>query len=185
MRSLVVACLLVATGCLNVGKAHTLPSPSATADTWAADPEQIFHVPISTAEAVHCASASQVEEVLRQFTTAFNSGSGDAIERMLSSELWAVSLNVAGKAEAAYGRGDAARYLVDRYDSGDRLRFVGVKVNDLVGWDGAAQFGPIDFTLARAGSPIDISGKGALYCGGAASGIKVLGLGDGKGSGTQ
>lgn len=172
-RGLAIACLLVAASCTNTGAAPAAPSsPASRADARSADAER-------------CASAEQVEQILRGFTTAFNSGNSDSIERTLSSALGAVSLNVGGKAEAAYGRVDAVRYLVGRYTAGDRLRFVRVKVNELAGWDGAAQLGPIDLTLERAGSAIDVSGKGALYCGGAASGITVLGLGDGKVSTTH
>lgn len=173
MRALAITCLLVAAGCTGSGSAPTPPPlPAASADARSADAER-------------CASTQQVEEVLRRFTTAFNSGNSDSIEGTLSSALWAVSLVVGGKGEAAYGRADAVRFLVGRYQAGDRLRFVRVTVNELAGWDGAAQFGPIDLTLERAGSAIDLSGKGALYCGGAASGITVLGLGDGKVSATH
>ena len=52
-----------------------------------------------------------------------------------------------------------------------------VQVNELVGWDGAAHIGPVAFILSnRADATVGLDGKGALYCGGTAKGIKVLGL---------
>ncbi len=92
---------------------------------------------------------------------------------MISTEFWAISLGHL----TAYSRDDALRMLTERHRVGDRLEFVGAQVNGLVGWDGAAHIGPVDFTLIRGEERIRLSGKGALFCGGTTRGVKVMGPG--------
>lgn len=118
----------------------------------------------------------QVEEVLRAFATAFDTGDEPQLRTTLSPLLWAISLSVSGKGQAAYGRDDAVRFLRERHEQGDRLEFQQVHVNELAGWDGAAQFGPVTFSLERGGATITLDGKGELYCDGPDRGIGALGL---------
>jgi len=40
--------------------------------------------------------------------------------------------------------------MLERNRSGDRLELMGVQVNELVGWDGAAHIGLVAFVLSRA-----------------------------------
>lgn len=87
-----------------------------------------------------------------------------------------MSVSVGGRHEVAYSREDAVQYLLERNRAGHRLEFLHVQVNELVGWDGAAHIGPVAFVLRSADGPVTLDGKGALYCGGRARGIKVLGL---------
>lgn len=96
----------------------------------------------------------------------------------LSSDLWALSLTLRGQNDVAYGRENAVRYVLARQRNGDRIEFRNVQVNELAGWDGAAQIGPVRFTLRRDQETFELDGKGAVYCGGPATGVKVLGLGD-------
>ncbi len=98
----------------------------------------------------------------------------------LSADLWALSFNVLGHNDVAYGREAAVQHVLARQREGDRLEFRQVQVNELAGWDGAAQIGPVQFALRRGQATFQLDGKGAVYCGGpgAGAGVKVLGLGD-------
>ncbi len=125
-----------------------------------------------------CRDLAQVEEMLAQFAAAFNSGDEATVRSALSPELWALSLHVLGQNDVAYGRDSAVQHVVARQRDGDRLEFRHVKVNELAGWDGAAQIGPMQFALRRGQTLRLLDGKGALYCGGSDAGIKVLGLSD-------
>ena len=113
-----------------------------------------------------------------RFAAAFNSGDETTVRAALSSDLWALSFNVLGRNDVAYGRESAVQRVLALQRDGDRLEFRTVQVNELVGWDGAAQIGPVHFTLRRGQSAFQLDGKGAVHCGGPAAGIKVLGLGD-------
>jgi hypothetical protein len=120
-----------------------------------------------------CRSQEAVEIVLLEFARAFNTADVGALEAVLSQEFWAVA--VAGY--YAYSREDAVTMIRERQRTGDRLEFRRVTVNGLVGWDGAAHIGPVEFALRRDGGASVIAGKGALYCGGRARGITVIGVG--------
>jgi hypothetical protein len=142
-----------------------------------ADRNHVFRASPGTPSGTQgCRDAGQVEALLKEFASAFNSGDAAALRATLSTEIWAVSLSVRGRHDVAYSRDDAVRYLLERHQEGDRLDFVRVQVNELVGWDGAAHVGPVAFVLNRADATVGLDGKGALYCGGTAKGIKVLGL---------
>ncbi|MDQ6859425.1 MAG: hypothetical protein M3Z65_10560 [Chloroflexota bacterium] len=132
--------------------------------------------PAATSSA--CRDVAQVDAALEHFAAAFNSGDPATIRRALSPELWALSFNVLGRDDVAYGRDSAVEHLVARRSDGDVLEFRHAQVNELSGWDGAAQIGPVQFALRRGQTLVLLDGKGALYCGGPAMGIKVLGLGD-------
>jgi hypothetical protein len=125
-----------------------------------------------------CRDVAQVEATLARFAAAFNSGDEATIRGALSPELWALSFNVLGRNDVAYDRDSAVQHVLARQRDGDRLEFRHVQVNELAGWDGAAQIGPVQFALRRGPTLLLLDGKGALYCGGSVVGIKVLGLAD-------
>jgi len=100
------------------------------------------------------------------------------VRAALSSDLWALSFNVLGHNDVAYDRESAVAHVLARQREGDRLEFRQVQVNELAGWDGAAQIGPVQFALHRGQATFQLDGKGAVYCGGSVAGVKVLGLGD-------
>lgn len=165
--------MVFASACSSVDAANVTAGPSAS-PAWTPNPDHVIRaVPGTPAGVEPCRDNSEVEAVLRQFTAAFNSGDPLAIQAIVSPEFWALS--VAG--QVAYTRDDAIRLVVERQRAGDRLELRRVQVNSLVGWDGAAHFGPIDFALHRGSDTRLGSGKGALYCGGSVRGIKVLGTG--------
>ncbi len=133
---------------------------------------------VAAAPTAACRDVGQVDAVLRQFAAAFNSGDTATIRHVLSAELWALSFTVLGRTDVAYGRDSAIEHVVARQRDGDVLEFRNVQVNELSGWDGAAQIGPVQFALRRGQTVLLLDGKGALYCGGSVTGIKVLALGD-------
>lgn len=133
---------------------------------------------VATSATTACRSQAQVEGWLTRFATAFNSGDEATVRAALSPDLYALSFTVLGHNDAAYGRESAVQQVLARQREGDRLEFRQVTVNELTGWDGAAQFGPLRFTLRRGQAAFELDGKGAVYCGGPAAGVKVLGLGD-------
>jgi SnoaL-like domain len=177
VRALLLIWLSLAAACSTPASAvlasrSSAPTPSAAGTTF---PDRASSTPPG---ADTCQAASEVEAVLAQFASAFNAGDAEAIRAVLSSEFWALSLTLGGQNETAYGRDDAVRYVMQRQRAGDRLEFVRVQVNELAGWDGAAQIGPVAFLLRRGATSTELQGKGALYCRGGARGIKVLAMAD-------
>ena len=171
MRALATVLLALPSACSAL--ASVSAAPSAT-PAWTPDSDHVFRArPGTPPGAEHCRDQGEVEAVLRQFAVAFNSGDPDAMRATLSEEFWAISFPHG----VAYTRNDAVRFVVERQGAGERLEFRHVQVNGLVGWDGAAHVGPVEFALLRSGETIHLSGKGALFCGGSLRGIKVLGLG--------
>lgn len=146
-------------------------SPSAN-PSWTPDPGHVFRAGASTAGTPPCRSDDEVKAVLADFAAAFNSGDDAAVLAALSPEFWALHIH----GQVAYSRDDAVRFVLERQRAGDRLEFRRVQINGLVGWDGAAHIGPVEFTLYRGSELTALSGKGALFCHGAQRGIKVLGL---------
>jgi len=183
VRCCVVLAIALACACSAADATVAVRSPSASpapnldhsaAAAWTADPNIAFRARSGTppgAEA--CGTNADVESLLREFAAAFNSGDASRLSPVISTEFWAISLGHL----TAYSRDDALRMLTERHRVGDRLEFVGAQVNGLVGWDGAAHIGPVDFTLIRGEERIRLSGKGALFCGGTTRGVKVMGLG--------
>ena len=146
MRGLLLVCLGVAAACSTTGSATSSAQSPST--------------PALRTEA--CLTTNEVEAALVQFASAFNSGDEATIRATLSTELWALSFTVGGRHEPSYGREDVVRCVLARQSAGDRLEFIRAQLKELAGWDGAAQVGPLTFSLRRGDTTFTLQGKGAL-----------------------
>ena len=155
------ACVLVACASSSPASSAELPSPS-----------------VASSATTACRDRAQVEDWLARFAAAFNSGDEAKVRAVRSPDLWALSFTVLGHNDAAYGRESAVQDVLARQREGDRLELRQVTVNELAGWDGAAQVGPVRFGVRRGQAVYELAGKGAVCCAGPAAGLKVLGLGD-------
>lgn len=132
------------------------------------------------AQVEECRADSQITSSLEAFARAVNDGDRAGVEAVVSSAAQWFSLTTPAGHEVAYGRENIVERLIAMHVAGDR--FVASPTPNqltLVAWDGAGHFGLAPFTFERGGKRIELSGKGALYCGGRARGIKVLSLGFG------
>jgi hypothetical protein len=126
-----------------------------------------------------CRAVHEIQAILASFTQAVNSGDRAAIEAAVSPSAHWFSLTTSGGNEVAYGHDDIVSHLVAMSAAGDR--FITTPTPDqvtLVAWDGAGHFGLTAFTFERNGQRHRLVGKGALYCGGSARGVEVMGLAD-------
>lgn len=113
---------------------------------------------------------------MRDFFRSFNEGRFNDVGGLLSPAFESYSLTL-NEHFVAFTRSDAIAHLRERQTAGDRFTFVGVKVQELTGWDGATHFGEINVALLRNGAVIRLAGKGSTFCRGPLAGIKVLALG--------
>ena len=129
-------------------------------------------------QAEQCRADSEITSSLEAFARAVNDGDRAGVEAVVSLAAEWFSLTTPDGHEVAYGREKIVEHLIAMHGAGDR--FVAPPTPSqptLVAWDGAGHFGVAPFTFERGGKRMQLSGKGALYCGGRARGIKVLSLG--------
>lgn len=118
-----------------------------------------------------------MQTTLDGFIAAFNSGSSNLSEPVISRYAQWFSLTLPSGNEVAYGQNGMASHLIERHRAGDRLEDPRIRVTALVGWEGSAHFEVTAMQLTRGGSTLQIRGKGALQCRGWGEGIVVLSLG--------
>jgi hypothetical protein len=175
MRALLASALLLAcTQTAHIADATPAP-PGAPKPTAAVLPP--LGDPGASPEDGSCKTEDELRVMLESFTLALNAGDAAALERSLSSVLWAVSASAPAEPHwVVYGRTEALRELLRRHAAGERWRLVGFSQTTLPGWDGASHFG-VQMERAVAGRVVMHQGKGALFCHGRYVGIEVLGLG--------
>jgi hypothetical protein len=162
-----------------VGACVVAPGPVSGRPTETAS-QQVSLATASQSEVEACRAESEIASSLEGFARAVNNGDRVEVEKVVSSAAQWFSLTTSEGHEVAYGHNNIVEHLIAMQVAGDR--FVTVPTPNqltLVAWDGAGHFGLAPFTFERGGKRIELSGKGALYCGGRARGVEVLSLGSG------
>lgn len=162
--------LALALGACAAGPEATPARPSATPTA-----------PSPTASLAHveaCTAASQIESMLETFVRAVNDGDRGRIEASVSSAAQWFSITTPSGHEVVYGHNDIVRHLLAMHAAGDRFITTPRPAQvTLEAWDGAGHFGLGPFTFQRGGERMQLTGKGAIYCGGRVRGVEVMSIG--------
>ena len=108
-------------------------------------------------------SVATAEQIVRQFVDAFDRHDLEATGLTISEGLQWFSVDLDGRHEVAYGKGEAMTYLRSRATAGDSMRLTSLRVTEEPQWDGNLGF-QYDLTLVRNQTTYSVSGKGAVSC---------------------